>query len=281
MKIEKEIIEVEPGRSFKIFSPSLRNRFYWHYHPEVELVYVEAINGIRHVGKHISGYVGSDLVLIGSNVPHLNFDYGIQTDYKQIVVQLKVEWVQQFIPAAAELQPIQSLVDKSFYGLAFGETIKAEVLPPLKAMKDMPPLNAMLTLLDILQALATTSDVTTLNEEDTSVRFFLNDKIRMGTIYDYIHNNYNRQPDVNAAAELVYLSTPAFCRYFKKQTNITFTDFVNQYRINQAKTLLLHDSGIGEVCYQVGFESLSYFNKLFKSLTGETPTGFKKKYARR
>lgn len=59
---------------------------------------------------------------------------------------------------------------------------------------------------------------------------------------------------------------------------MTFTDFVNQYRITQAKTLLLQDKSISEVCYDVGFDSLSYFNKLFKKITGENPSQFKKKH---
>ena len=85
----------------------------------------------------------------------------------------------------------------------------------------------------------------------------------MGAIYKYIHANYDDKPDVNvAAAEDVHLSTAAFCRYFKKQTKMTFTDFVNQYRITQSKTLLLKDLSVSEACYEVGFESLSYFNKL-------------------
>jgi YesN/AraC family two-component response regulator len=60
---------------------------------------------------------------------------------------------------------------------------------------------------------------------------------------------------------------------------MTFTDFVNQYRIIQAKTMLLQDRSVTEVCYETGFESLSYFNKLFKRMTGENPSAFKKRYA--
>ena len=60
---------------------------------------------------------------------------------------------------------------------------------------------------------------------------------------------------------------------------MTFTEFVNQYRITQAKTLLLQDISISEACYEVGFESLSYFNKLFKKIAGENPSVFKKRYA--
>jgi AraC-like DNA-binding protein len=60
---------------------------------------------------------------------------------------------------------------------------------------------------------------------------------------------------------------------------MTFTEFVNQYIITQVKTLLLQDKSVSEVCFQSGFESLSYFNKLFKKITGENPSAFKKRYA--
>ena len=146
-------------------------------------------------------------------------------------------------------------------------------------MPQLSKFDQLLSLLNIFQLLAQSNEVEQLNDQDTSVKLFLNDKIRMGAIYQYIHAHYNQTPDVNAVASSVHLSTAAFCRYFKKQTKITFTDFVNQYRITQAKTLLLQDISISEACYQVGFESLSYFNKLFKKINGENPSVFKKRYA--
>ena len=129
--------------------------------------------------------------------------------------------------------------------------------------------------------LSVSTEVISLNDEDTSIKLFLNDKIRMGSVYQYIHSNYNDKPDVNKVAASVHLSTAAFCRYFKKQAKMTFTDFVNQYRVTQAKTLLLQDKNVTEVCYEVGFDSLSYFNKLFKRITGENPSVFRKKYLRK
>ncbi|AKK73464.1 AraC family transcriptional regulator [Chryseobacterium gallinarum] len=278
MKIQKEIIEFEKGKSFKIFSPSLKNCFFWHYHPEIELVYVEALNGIRHVGKDISGFTESDLLLIGSNVPHLNFDYGIQTECKQLVLQMRENFLQDIILPVPEFENIKRLLEKSYLGLSFFGETKHIVIEKLALIKEKNSFESLVGLIEILQILADSSEVKELNQEDTRVKWFLNDKIRMGTIYDYIHENYDKKPDVNEIAKIVSLSTPAFCRYFKKQTNMTFTDFVNNYRINQAKIFLLKDYSVTEVCFQVGFESLSYFNKLFKQHTGETPSEFKKKH---
>jgi AraC-like DNA-binding protein len=278
MKIQKEIIEFEEGKSFKLFSPSLKNCFFWHYHPEIELVYVEASNGIRHVGKNISDFKESDLLLIGANVPHLNFDYRIQTECKQLVLQMRENFLHELIFPIPEFDDIKKLLDRSYLGLSFSGETKKIVVEKLHQIKDEKSFKSFIGLIEILQILANSNEVKELNDEDTRIKWFLNDKIRMGTIYDYIHENYDKNPNVNIIAENVSLSTPAFCRYFKKQTNMTFTDFVNNYRINQAKLLLLQNSCVTEVCFQVGFESLSYFNKLFKKYIGETPSAFKKKH---
>ena len=278
MKIKKEIVVTNPGQSFKLFTPRLKNYFFWHYHPEYELVYVEATTGIRHVGQHVSSFMGSDLVLIGSNIPHLNFDYGLKTKYHQIVIQLKENFLSDAFNETPELQQIRQLFDKASLGLSFHGKTKVTVANKLQKMHQLNYFDQLLCLLEILQILAISHEVSELNEQDTSIKLFLNDKIRMGTIYKYIHANYNESPDVNKVAASVHLSTSAFCRYFKKQTKMTFTEFVNQYKITQAKTLLLQDKNISEVCYDVGFESLSYFNKLFKKINGENPSAFKKRY---
>ncbi len=279
MKIKKEIVQIPQGQSFRLFSPRLKNYFFWHYHPEYELVYVEATAGIRHVGQNISSFIESDLVLIGPNIPHLNFDYGIETAYRQIVVQLKENFLGDAINETPELGTIQQLFDKAYLGLSFSGGTKERVIKKLKDIQSLGHFEQLLSLLEVFQILANSTEVIQLNEQDTSVKLFLNDKIRMGAIYKYIHANYNETTDVNTVAASVHLSTPAFCRYFKKQTNMTFTEFVNQYKITQAKTLLLQDKTISEVCYESGFESLSYFNKLFKKITGENPSVFKKRYA--
>jgi AraC-like DNA-binding protein len=194
-------------------------------------------------------------------------------------VQLKENFLGDAFKEAPEFAAIEQLFARAYLGLSFKGKTKGAVIEKLRDMQRLDHFEQLLCLLKIFQILATSNEVQQLNEQDTSIKLFLNDKIRMGSSYKYIHANYNETPDVNKVASSVHLSTPAFCRYFKKQTNMTFTDFVNQYRITQAKTLLLQDISVSEACYDVGFESLSYFNKLFKKITGENPSVFKKRHA--
>ena len=279
MKIQREVVVPGEGQSFRLFSPSLRDHFYWHYHPEYELVYVEATAGIRHVGRHVSSYVESDLVLIGPNIPHLNFDYGLKTEYHQVVVQLAPDFLGDALLHAPELAGVERLFARAAFGLAFNGAVKERAGAELKAMFALGAFEQLVALLRIFYRLADEgADVVQLNEEPTGVKSMLTDKVRMSSVYEYIHRRYDRDPDVNEIAAQVHLSTAAFCRYFKRQTRMTFTEFVNQYRIGQAKTLLLHGRSVTEAAYEVGLESLSYFNKLFRLQEGMNPSEFKKRY---
>jgi AraC-like DNA-binding protein len=277
-KIQLEKIEFETGKSFKLFSPRLRNTFYWHYHPEFELVFVEADAGIRHVGTHISGYTHSDLVFMGGNLPHLNFDYRLRYDYQQIVIQLKQNFLGTAIATAPEFEIIYQLFKKAAYGISFHGETKQTVSDKMKQLNGLNAYDQLMELIHIFQILAYSEEGSILNSDLSSSAFIIKDKIRMGEIYEYIDAYYDRKPDVNQVASKVHLTTPAFCRYFKRQTHMTFTDFVNQYRIERAKNLLMQDRNITETCYAVGFESLSYFNKLFNKVVGENPSAFKKNW---
>ena len=273
--LQLEKIGFETGKSFKVFSPRLRNTFLWHYHPEFELVYVEADAGIRHVGRHISTYTQHDLVFIGGNLPHLNFDYRLRSDYHQIVIQLRTDFLGTAIGVAPELEGIGRLFREAAYGIAFSGETKTAVAGLIKEMITMPALDQLLNLILVLQRLADSRERQRLNDDLESRNFILKDKIRMGSVYEYIDAHYDRDPDVNAVARKVHLTTPAFCRYFRRQTNMTFTAFVNQYRVERAKNLLMQNHNVSETCYAVGLDSLSYFNKLFKELTGENPSDFR------
>src|SRR5882757_3086990 len=153
-EIQLERIEFEQGKSFKLFSPRLRNTFLWHYHPEFELVYVEADAGIRHVGTHISTYTESDLVFIGADLPHLNFDYRLRSEYHQIVIQLRCDFLGGALGVAPEFAGIAKLFGDAAYGIAFHGETKAVVAGLLKELTGLPALEQLLRLMEVFELLA-------------------------------------------------------------------------------------------------------------------------------
>ena len=77
-------------------------------------------------------------------------------------------------------------------------------------------------------------------------------------------------------AELTSMTVPAFCRFFKKITGKTFTQFVNEYRLTHAAKLL-HEAQISitDICFECGFNNFSHFNKQFKKFTGKSPSKYR------
>jgi len=77
-------------------------------------------------------------------------------------------------------------------------------------------------------------------------------------------------------AKAVNMSTFYFCKMFKKITGINFTDYLSRVRIEKAKNLLLNPNlRISEIAYEVGFQSLTHFNRVFKKITGQSPTQYR------
>jgi AraC-like DNA-binding protein len=282
MKTELEHINPEEGSSISLMiNPSLSDFFFWHFHPEFELVYIEGADGNRNVGEHHSTFKGSDLVLIGSYIPHLNFDYGIKTSYEKIVVHIQPDFLKGTFTDTPELGAIHSLIQRSQHGIAFGSETKSELGPRLKKLEHLNNFDLFLELLDILNVLSSAKDSVLLHTEAVRNQYNSKDKYRLDKIYSFIELNYRNRIKLEEVAEISHLTKPAFCRYFKQMTKLTFTQFVNHYRVDQAKKLLLSGSNVTETCFSSGFESLSYFNRTFKKITGTNPVSFRSRYQNR
>jgi AraC-like DNA-binding protein len=279
MKIQLETIKPSSNSSFHLMvNPRLNDFYFWHFHPEFELTFIEGASGRRHVGEHIGKYEGSDLVFIGSNIPHLNFDYGVKTAYEKTVLHIQPDFLKEAFPKTPELKAIYQFFEKSKYGVAILGKTKEQAGKMLRELYLLQPFEQFLEVLRIFQLLAHSTEIELLHNEPVKNQHNKKSQDRLKVLYRFMEENYARKIDVEEAARLCHMTKAAFCRYFKRTTHLTFTDFLNHYRINQAKRLLLLDKNVSEVCYACGFESLSYFNRIFKKITLVNPLAYKKQY---
>jgi AraC-like DNA-binding protein len=278
MKLNLEQILPDNDSSFRfLLTPKLNEVFYWHFHPEIELVYVEAEKGIRHIGEHISTYEGCDLALIGSYIPHLNFDYGVKATVETVVIQFPETYFESGLIRIPELKKVVDLMERAKTGLAFTGETKRIAGVRLKKLQHLDRFHQFMELMSIFQFLAASDEYVALDVRPISSQTILKQQERMHRIHQFVESNFQKPIDTQQIADEVNLSLPAFCRYFKKTTKLTYTDFVNQYRVQYAKKLLIQDKNVTETCFDSGFESLSYFNRIFKKWTGESPSIFRKK----
>ncbi|MDA9289512.1 AraC family transcriptional regulator [Polaribacter sp.] len=278
MKIQLETITNQDKSFSMMFNPRLSDLFYWHFHPEYELVYIEAASGTRHIGEHISTYEKNDLVLIGSNIPHLNFDYGIKTTYRKVVVHLKKDFIENHISGVPELNPITQLFEKSKYGLAFCGKVKRQIGEKLFHFEHLNDFQRYIQMLEILDMLANIPNPELLHEQPYNNKVSEREQGRLRAIYAFVDKNYDKKINLDEVAAISNMSKEAFCRYFKKVSKYTFIEFLNRYRISQSKRILISGKSVSDACYQSGFESLSYFNRTFKKITTENPRDFRERY---
>ncbi|MBK8566634.1 MAG: helix-turn-helix domain-containing protein [Saprospiraceae bacterium] len=275
MKLKLEDARPDQQSSFRLLTPKLNDRFYWHYHPEYELIFIEGADGNRHIGDHISKYEGSDLAFIGPYLPHLNFDYGLRTDYEKVVLQLRQDFLGERFMEAPELSEVKALFERAKQGIVFHGKTKLQVGEMMRAMTQARHFRQLLLLLDIFQILATSNEWTPLGANPIEKAYDLKAEQRMKQVHYFVAEEYARKITILELAKQTYLSEAAFCRFFKKMNGITFTEYLNRYRVHQAKQLLHQGHTVTDACFQCGFESLSYFNKTFKKLAGLNPLQFK------
>ena len=92
----------------------------------------------------------------------------------------------------------------------------------------------------------------------------------------FIQENQAEDISLGQVAKAANMSTFYFCKMFKKATGLNFTNYVSRVRVEKAKNLLLnHNLRISEIAYEVGFQSLTHFNRVFKKITGQSPSEFR------
>ncbi len=99
---------------------------------------------------------------------------------------------------------------------------------------------------------------------------------------EYILEHQTEELSLGQVAKAVNTSTFYFCKMFKKITGINFTDYLSRVRIEKSKNLLLNPNlRVSEIAFEVGFQSLTHFNRVFKKILGQSPTEYRAQLLRR
>jgi AraC-like DNA-binding protein len=271
MKAQFEDIKRKQGhRSFMAYSFETEIlRFNLHYHPEYELTYITHGKGARMVGDTLSHFSDGDLVLLDSNLPHTWTGEG--SLFRAIVIQFSPSFIDSFVQWQ-EFKGIRAVLDQAKQGLVFQKT--PLLIQKIEALVHEEDLQQALSLLAILQMLSKTPSEL-LSQADS---FVLNRKTesRINTVCQFVQEKYTQRIDLQEVANLIHVSESAFCKFFKKTTGKTFSEYLNFVRIHAVcKALRETDKTILEIAFANGFESLTYFNRVFKKEKGMTPKEFR------
>lgn len=248
----------------------------WHYHPELELVHVQGGSGKRQIGSHVSYFREGDLILIGANLPHCGFTDKLTGNKSETLVQMKPDFLGSDFFKIPEMRKIQNLFEVAKGGIAFSGRTKVMVGEKMEILEYQTDFQRLLSILNILNLLANSDDMQLLNAQGFSMETEVRDNDRINTVFNHVKTHFKEDISLEQMADMTSMTVPSFCRYFKKITNKTFTQFVNEYRLVHASKLLAEQPiSITEVCYESGFNNFSHFNKSFKVFTGQNPSQYR------
>ena len=281
MKKKPQFEAIAPAPGSSLYIENLRdfnaaNPSSWHYHPEMEIVYINGGSGRRHIGNHISYYNDGDLIFIGASLPHFGFTNHLTNNKSEIVIQAREDFLGPDFFDAAEFVAVKQLLKRSKQGIVFSEQTKLRLGPKIERLLELGPFDRLIHFLSLLNELAHAKDYTLLNAEHIIFETKPQDAARLDIIYNFVSQSFTRAISLTEMADQVSMTPQAFSRYFKNKTGKTFIQFVTEYRVTHACKLLAEGSlSITDVCFESGFNNFSHFNKTFKTHTGKSPSQYR------
>lgn len=258
--------------SFSYTTPAFD--FKWHFHPEFELTYIVKGNGYRLIGNSYHEFSNDDFVLIGPNLPHTWFGKAHDNEnFEAIVIQMPPDFVQKII-SFKEANHLKLLFEKSKSGLFF-KAHPSDIKKLLFNVVEATGLEKMIALLTVLTKLSIDN---TTPISSAIYNFRINEEMenKINRVCIYLQNNFSNHISLKEVADLIYMTESNFCKFFKKSTSITFSNYLNEIRINAVSKLLINsDNNIKNIAYSCGFESISYFNRVFLKKKHLTPKEFR------
>lgn len=255
-----------------------------HQHPQWQLTVILEGKGQLLSGDYVGRFQPGDVFFLGENAPHVFrsdrefFEKDTPLKSAGNTIFFDFQSLEKALGELDELQPLRKFA--GFQGLCFqiqGSTASQikELFETFGSSEGLQRFQLAFQLLALVDQAG--PDLVRLNETGLMRGLSEKDGSRMDRVMQFVLENRFQPISLDDVSEKANLSKEAFCRFFKLRTRKTFTQYLQQLRINEAQKLLQEtELGISEIAYRVGFENLSYFNRSFKSITGKTPREFKK-----
>jgi AraC-like DNA-binding protein len=248
-----------------------------HFHSDYELNMVCNTSGKRIVGDSMEQFSNFDLILLGSNLPHV-WKAPTSDDTHVITIQFHDQILNSFLMNKRLFSPIKDMLERSLRGLDFSEETKQRVKDKIFALSQSHGFSTALDFFSILYELSTSQGQRNLASStyDTSSVIKESKSRRIAQVCSYIEEHYKEEINLSHVAELIGMSESAFSHFFKKRTNRSFVSFLNDARIGHATKMLFETThSVAEIAYLSGFCNISNFNRIFKKSKGQTPSEYR------
>lgn len=250
---------------------------YLHRHEEVQICWIKKGKGTLIVQAEVFEFEEGDIFVIASNKAHL---------FKNEISDEGIESISLFFGLSEDNNPLLAIPElktlfHNYSQLAPCNRISAGLLSKYRLLLDKllksDQEERLIQYLTLLNSLVNHLDI----EKNFVSPYSEKDGDRMKKIMMYTLDNLSEVITIGSVAQEIAYTPEAFCRFFKKRTNKTYIQYLNELRINEAcrKILAEEDPNIAKVAFECGYNNVSHFNRVFKAIKGSPPLRFKRNMA--
>jgi AraC-like DNA-binding protein len=289
MKVLQFTIPV-PGDKNIIIRRDILPHFYHHLHrhDEIQLTWIQKGEGTLVVDNNIHPFGPNQIYYLGANQAHVFKSDPVYFAPKSVrtvqalTIHFNPNEKLNSLFGLEEMNAAYLFLQKHNNGFVVPDNHVSDVSNKMQLVSKYTGMAQLIAFIDLLKKF---SSITTLKElsSTTSLNTVTeHDGIRLSNIYHFIMLNYARQITLEEVARQAHMTPQAFCRYFKKRTLHTFVSFLNEVRINEAcKKLTVSDIdsvSISNIAYNCGFNTITNFNRVFRSVVGKSPSRYLESY---
>ena len=285
----KPVLEHLPKENDQSFVTKYFNYHYyptpWHYHPEMEIVLVTESTGKRFIGDHISDFKPGNLAFIGSNIPHTyrNDDKYYEKESllraKSIVIHFTEESLGQDFLDLPEGQVLRGLFEQAAYGLEIKGKTNHKISNKLHDIVSLTGLKKWLCLTEILLDIADAKNEAAKITKARYIGYNEKESTRLCNVFNWVAANLEKKISLTEAARVAQMNVNAFSRFFSLRTRKTFSEFIQELRMQKAARLLMDsDMQITQICFECGYNNISNFNRQFLQHYEMNPMKYKKTF---
>ncbi len=288
MKILQFTLPVPDNKTIITKEESLPHFYpHLHRHNEVQLTWVIKGEGTLVTDNNMHSFQSNEIYWIGANQSHVfksdpsYFENGTKRTHT-IDIFFSIDSQLSSFFSIPEVKHLKNFVQQHNSGFRIPQNEVKELSEKMLRLHNSNGVEQFFNFIDLLKQLSSLNKLEPLSSQTETVSYSDNEGIRIASIYNYVMQNYDQPITLEEVSKLAYMTPQAFCRYFKKHTHHTLVSFVNQVRINEACKKLVdkkYDS-IASVAYNTGFNSITNFNRVFKSVVKKSPKEYIDSYYR-
>lgn len=253
-----------------------------HRHQEVQLTWVQQGEGTLVADNNMHAFRSNEIFWLGANQPHIfksdpvYFQPKSRKKIVALVIFFNPDGALSALFNLPEMKLLRNFVQQSQGGFKVSPLHTAEISGQMLRISNSGGAEQLMYFVELLRILSGYPDITPLANINKTAMVSDHEGLRVGNIYSYIMHNYDQAITLEDAARQVHMTPHAFCRFFKKHTRHTFVSFLNEVRVNEACKKLTDGNydNIANVAYTCGFNSITNFNRVFKSVTGKSPSQY-------